>query len=257
MCACAPSDSAAISRRRNHEARWSPKKKARPSGRAWCCSREPAPDVRAPEIRIDQGRFCAVPERATAPGPGRSAAVSTSALNVSGMQKMLASLAGLAGPPVVIAPAAAPDSTIVRATLDPVNAPEVRWPQLVKPGDCVWPEQSAFDAHDSVSLMPALHLPVVALQIGQVWMNVLQVLLGQSASVTQPKPAFPPATQLPGRHEPESAQSPLKQHGVLVTSPPPDAQRPVSLRQVPPGHEPTAMVPQPPPPVQFAPGVVP
>src|SRR5207249_5085052 len=147
MCACAPSDSAAISRRRNHEAHWSPKKKARPSGRAWCCSREPAPDVRAPEIRIDQGRFCAVPERATAPGPGRSAAVSTSALNVSGMQKMLASLAGLAGPPVVIAPAAAPDSTIVRATLDPVNAPEVRWPQLVKPGDCVWPEQSAFDAH--------------------------------------------------------------------------------------------------------------
>src|SRR5438067_2066052 len=111
--------------------------------------------------------------------------------------------------------------------------------------------------HDSVSLMPALHLPVVALQIGQVWMNVLQVLPGQSASVTQPKPAFPPATQLPGRHEPESAQSPLKQHGVLVTSPPPDAQRPVSLRQVPPGHEPTAMVPQPPPPVQFAPGVVP
>ena len=82
--------------------------------------------VRAPEIRIDQGRFCAVPERATAPGPGRSAAVSTSELNVSGMQKMLTSLPGLAAPPVVSAPEAAPVSTIVRATLFDVNAPEVR-----------------------------------------------------------------------------------------------------------------------------------
>ena len=34
-------------------------------------------------------------------------------------------------------------------------------------------------------------------------------------------------------------------------------QRPVSLTQVPPGHDPPAAVPQPPPPVQFAPGVVP
>src|SRR5437764_1040909 len=75
--------------------------------------------------------------RAAAQGPGRSAAVSTSELNVSGMQKMLTSLPGLAAPPVVSAPETAPVSTIVRAMLLDVKAPEVRCPQLVKPGDCV------------------------------------------------------------------------------------------------------------------------
>src|SRR5439155_13641004 len=133
-----------------------------PRGRAWCCSREPAPDLRAPEIRVDQGRFCAFPWSATAPGPGRSAAVSTSELNVSGMQKMLTSLPGLAAPPVVSAPETAPVSTIVRAMLLDVNAPEVRCPQLVKPGDCVWPEQSAFDMHGiGRQTCPAGHPPVV------------------------------------------------------------------------------------------------
>jgi len=91
---------------------------------------------------------------ATAPGPGRSAAESTSELNVSGMQKMLTSLAGLAGPPVVSAPAGAPVSTMVRArsphgftalVVSPLQkAPDVRCPQLVKP---VAPVQLAFDVH--------------------------------------------------------------------------------------------------------------
>jgi len=52
-------------------------------------------------------------------------------------------------------------------------------------------------------------------------------------------------------------QSGSEQHGVSAASPPPVLQRPVSLTQVPPGHDPPATVPQPPPPVQFAPGVVP
>ena len=67
-----------------------------------------------------------MPWIATAPGPGRSAAVSTSELNVSGMQKMLTSVAGFGGPPVVSGPAGEPISTIVRATLVAVNAPDVR-----------------------------------------------------------------------------------------------------------------------------------
>src|SRR5207249_11703286 len=62
-------------------------------------------------LRTDYGNACVVPWSATAPGPGRSAAESTSELKVSGMQKMLASFAGLAGPPVVSAPAGAPVST--------------------------------------------------------------------------------------------------------------------------------------------------
>ena len=60
---------------------------------------------------------------------------------------MLTSVAGFAGPPVVSGPAGEPISTIVRATLLAVNAPDVRWPQLVKPGDCVWPAQVEFAVH--------------------------------------------------------------------------------------------------------------
>src|SRR5438874_13781265 len=81
------------------------------------------------------GSACIVPVIATAPGPGRSAAVSTSELNVKGMQKMLTSVAGAPRAPTVSGPGGEPVSTIVRATLSDVNAPEVRWPQLVKPGD--------------------------------------------------------------------------------------------------------------------------
>src|SRR5436309_7769091 len=88
-------------------------------------------------------------------------------------------------------------------------------------------------------------------------MNVLQVLPGQSPSVMHPKPAFAPPTQLPVSQVPEKAQSASWQHGVFAASPKPGAQRPVSLTQMPPGQEPAAVVPQPPPPVQFAPGVDP
>src|SRR5437016_12255031 len=86
-------------------------------------------------------------------------------------------------------------------------------------------------------------------------MNVLQVLLGQSASVMQPRFAFAPPTQAPVSQVPDVGQSASLQHGVLAGSG--ARQRPVSLTQVPPGQEPTAMVPQPPPPVQFAPAVEP
>jgi len=88
-------------------------------------------------------------------------------------------------------------------------------------------------------------------------MNVLQVLPGQSPSVMHPKPAFAPPTQLPVSQVPEKAQSASWQHGVFAASPKPGAQRPVSLTQVPRGQGPAALVPQPPPPVQFAPGVEP
>src|SRR5438094_5934909 len=103
---------------------------------------------------MDYGNACVVPWRATAPGPGRSAAESTSELKVSGMQTILASLAGLAGPPVVSAPAGAPVSTMVRARSlhwftalvgSPLQkAPDVRCPQLTKPVTAV---QSAFAVH--------------------------------------------------------------------------------------------------------------
>ena len=85
-------------------------------------------------------------------------------------------------------------------------------------------------------------------------MNVLQVLLGQSASVMQPRFAFAPPTQAPVSQVPEAVQSASLQHGVLAGSG--ARQRPVSLTHVPaPPH--ASVVPQPPPPVQFAPGVVP
>src|SRR5213080_1468981 len=123
------------------------------AGGAQLWSGEPARACGLPASR-DYGRFCAVPWRATAPGPGRSAAESTSELKVNGMQKMLTSLAGLAGPPVVSAPAGAPVSTIVRARSlhgftalvgSPLQkAPEVRCPQLTKP---VTAAQSVFAVH--------------------------------------------------------------------------------------------------------------
>ena len=67
-----------------------------------------------------------MPEIATATGPGRSAAVSTRELNVKGMQKMLTNFDGAPGPPTVSGPDGEPVSTIVRAMLLAVNAPEVR-----------------------------------------------------------------------------------------------------------------------------------
>ena len=85
-------------------------------------------------------------------------------------------------------------------------------------------------------------------------MNVLQVLLGQSASVMQPRFTFAPPTQAPVSQVPDVGQSASLQHGVLAASG--ARQRPVSLTHVPvPPH--ASVVPQPPPPVQLAPGVVP
>src|SRR5207237_7675258 len=93
---------------------------------------------------------------------------------------------------------------------------------------------------------------------GQGWMNVRHMLLGQSASVTQPKVTFAPPAQAPDSQRPEPVQSPWLQHGVFPAGPPPGAHRAVSLTQIPPpGQEPAATLPQPPPPAQFAPGVEP
>src|SRR5437764_7070033 len=104
------------------------------------------------------------------------------------------------------------------------------------------------------SLMPALHLFVVALQIGQVWMNVLQLPPGQSSVVMHPKPALEPPSQLPVSQAPEAGQSASLQHGASAGSG--LRHRPVSFTQLPPPAHAT-VVPQPPPPVQFAPGVDP
>src|SRR5439155_22172146 len=101
-------------------------------------AREPAPACGLP-IRTAYGRFCAVPGRETAPGAGRSAAPSTRALKLGGMQKMLASVDGLAAPPVVKAPAGEPVRVIVRVVSThgsdgdpmPQKAPAVRCWQLV------------------------------------------------------------------------------------------------------------------------------
>jgi len=111
--------------------------------------------------------------------------------------------------------------------------------------------------HARPSLMPALHLLVVP-QIGHGWISVLHVPPGQSALVMQPKLAFEPLSHLLDSQFPERAQSPSLQQGVSATSPPPLAQRPVSLTQVPPVHgSDEATVPHPPPPVQLAPSFVP
>src|SRR2546429_4414031 len=104
------------------------------------------------------------------------------------------------------------------------------------------------------SLMPALHLFVLALQIGQVWMNVLQLPPGQSSVVMHPKPALEPPSQLPVSQAPEAGQSASLQHGASAGSG--LRHRPVSFTQLPPPAHAT-VVPQPPPPVQFAPGVDP
>src|SRR5207244_10502078 len=66
----------------------------------------------------------------------------------------------------------------------------------------------------SPSLGPALHLLLVGSQIGHDWMNVLQVLLGQSAFVMQPRLAFAPPTQAPVSQVPELGQSASLQHAL-------------------------------------------
>ena len=69
------------------------------------------------------------------------AAESTVGLKLGGMQKMLTSVCGWAGPPVTIGPTATPVSTMVRAMSLAVNAPDVDCPQLLKGVAAV---QSAF-----------------------------------------------------------------------------------------------------------------
>src|SRR5207244_9046560 len=96
----------------------------------------------------------------------------------------------------------------------------------------------------SPSLGPELHLLLVGSQIGHDWMNVLQVLPPQSAAVMQPRLAFAPPTQAAVSQVPDMGQSASLQHAVPGASGP--RQRPVSLTQVPPGHEPASTVPQPP-----------
>src|SRR5207249_4270072 len=59
----------------------------------------------------------------------------------------------------------------------------------------------------SPSLGPALHLLLVGSQIGHDWMNVLQLPLGQSAFVMQPRLAFAPPTQAAVSQVPELGQS--------------------------------------------------
>src|SRR5438128_7180773 len=85
-------------------------------------------------------------------------------------------------------------------------------------------------------------------------MNVLQVPLGQPASVMQPKLAFDPPTQAAVSQTPERGQSASLQQIVPGLSG--ARQRPVSLTHVPPGQVPRCCRPQAAP-VQFAPGVEP
>ena len=99
------------------------------------------------------------------------------------------------------------------------------------------------------SFGPPAHLP--PLQIGQGWMRVLQLLLGQSASVMQPLPAFAPATHKPDSHVP-LAQSGSEQQGAPVS-----VHRPVSLTQVPPGQAAALPFGHPPEGVQFPPALDP
>src|SRR5439155_26806076 len=72
------------------------------------------------------------------------------------MQKMLTSVSGSAAPPVVSGPAAAPCSTIVRATPFTVKAPGVRCPQLPNPAVASG-LQSAFEAQVTARHGAPLH----------------------------------------------------------------------------------------------------
>src|SRR5437867_8013997 len=86
--------------------------------------------------------------------------------------------------------------------------------------------------HTLVSLAPPLHVLVVALQIGQGWMNVRHLPPGQSALMMHPKPAFDPPMHCPVSHD--TLQSKSEQQGVSAGSVPPLVHRPVSFTHVPP-----------------------
>ena len=76
-------------------------------------------DVVLPGTLVDvvagQPRSCDVPGRATAPGPGMSAELSTVLLPEAGMQKTLTSVEGFVELSPMQTPAGAPVSLIVRA----------------------------------------------------------------------------------------------------------------------------------------------
>ncbi len=80
-----------------------------------------------------------MPISVAAPGPGRSAAESTSGLKVGGMQNTVTRVDGTGAPPVVAPVAGEPVTLIVRAMSSPLKAPGSFWRQCVKP---VWAAQS-------------------------------------------------------------------------------------------------------------------
>ena len=91
------------------------------------------------------------------------------------------------------------------------------------------------------SFGPPLQTRVVALQIGHVWMSVLQVPPAQSSFVMQPKPASLPPTHRPRSQEPPTPQSGFARHAVsagLV----PRRHRPVSFWHVPPPGQSAAVL---------------
>src|SRR5438477_550311 len=78
-----------------------------------------------------------------------------------------------------------------------------------------------------VSFGPPLHFIVVASQIGQGWMKVVQIPPGQSASIMHPLPSFVPPEQAPVSQVAAMLQSaseqqtaPLSVHRPLVLEPP-------------------------------------
>src|SRR5262249_60884254 len=77
------------------------------------------------------------PGRDTAPGPGRSAAASTVALNAGGMQKVLTRVEVWVAPSLRHTPTGVPTSVMVRAGPSP-NAPDVRCRHFVNGAVLHW-----------------------------------------------------------------------------------------------------------------------
>ena len=86
-----------------------------------------------------------------------------------------------------------------------------------------------------VSFGPPLHFIVVASQIGQGWMKVVQIPPGQSASIMHPLPSFVPPEQAPVSQVAAMLQSASEQQTAPLS-----VHRPLSLTHVPPGQEPGA-----------------
>jgi len=126
------------------------------------------------------------------------------------------------------------------------------------------PGQSASVMHPKLAFVPPTHAPVshapeaqsASLQHGKSGASGVQVPPAQQSAPGVGPPEHVPAVQVPPVPHVVTLQvAPAFEPPTQV--PRPLRQRPVSFTQLPPGHEPTATVPQPPPPVQFAPGVDP